>query len=118
MNISRGMTAADARRQAMIAFGGLECTRARCHEQKPGWLLETVIVDIRYAIRGFRHNLAFTATATVTLALAIGATTAVFSVVDRILFRSLPYAQDGQIVSVGLVQSLERQEFMLGVILL
>jgi predicted permease len=49
-----------------------------------------------------------------TLALAIGATTAVFTVVDRILFRSLPYAHDDRLVSVGMVHSLEKQEFMMG----
>jgi putative ABC transport system permease protein len=114
MNIAEGMTAEEARRQAMIAFGGVERAREACYEQRPGWLLETAVQDIRNALRGFRRNLAFTATAIVTLALAIGATTAVFSAVDRILFRSLPYAHDDRIVSVGLVQSLERQEFMLG----
>ena len=70
--------------------------------------------DVRYALRGFRRNPVFAITAVLTLALGIGATTAVFSVVDRILFRSLPYAQDNRLVSVGLVQSLERQEFTLG----
>jgi putative ABC transport system permease protein len=70
---------------------------------------------VRYALRGFRRNPGcFTITVIATLALGIGATTAVFSVVDRILFRSLPYAHDDRLVSVGLVQSLEKQEFMLG----
>jgi hypothetical protein len=74
----------------------------------------TVMQDVRYALRGFRRNPVFTVTVIATLAVGIGATTAVFSIVDRILFRSLPYAHDDRIVSVGLVQSLERQEFTLG----
>jgi len=65
-------------------------------------------------LRGFRRNAVFTVTVIATLAVGIGATTAVFSVVDRILFRPLPYAHDDRIVSVGLVQSLERQEFAVG----
>jgi putative ABC transport system permease protein len=70
--------------------------------------------DVRYALRGFWRNPAFTITVIVTLALGIGATTAVFSVVDRILFRALPYVQADRIVSVGLVQSLGQEEFMTG----
>jgi predicted permease len=112
--IAAGMTAAEARRQALIEFGGVERAREQCHEQRPGWWLGTVVQDARYALRGFRRNPAFTITVVATLALGIGATTAVFSVVDRILFRSLPYAHDDRIVSLGLVQSLEKQEFMLG----
>lgn len=109
-----GWTPEEARRRAMIAFGGVERTREQSYEQRPGWWLETVWQDVRYAFRGFRRNRVFTVTVVVTLALGIGATTAVFSVVDRILFRSLPYAHDDRIVSVGLVQSLERQEFTVG----
>jgi predicted permease len=114
VNIAAGMAPDEARRQAMIAFGGVERTREQCHEQRPGWWLGTVVQDVRYALRGFRRNPVFTITVIATLALGIGATTAVFSVVDRILFRSLPYAHDDRLVSVGLVQSLEKQEFTLG----
>ena len=112
--VSAGMRAEDARRLALIDLGGIEQTREQCHRQRPGWWMGTVLQDVRYALRGFRRNPAFTVTVIATLALAIGATTAVFSVVDRILFRSLPYAHDDRIVSLGLVQSLEKQEFMLG----
>ncbi len=112
-NIAAGMAPKQARRQAMIGFGGVEQAREETYRQRPGWLLETILQDARYALRGFRRNPAFTITVILTLTLAIGATTAVFSVVDRILFRS-PYAHDGRIVSVGLSQSLEKQEFMLG----
>lgn len=113
-NIAAGMTSEEARRQALITFGGVERTREQMHEQHPQWLLGTVLQDIRYALRGFRRNPLFTATMIATLALGIGATTAVFSVVDPILFRSLPYAHADRLVSVGLVQSLETQEFTLG----
>jgi putative ABC transport system permease protein len=70
--------------------------------------------DVRFALRGFRRNPVFAVTVIATLALGIGATTAVFSVVDRILFRSLPYANDGRLVSFGLSQPLEPNEFTLG----
>jgi putative ABC transport system permease protein len=113
-NVAAGMTAEQARRRALVEFGGVERTREQCHEQRPGWWLGTVLQDVRYALRGFRRNLVFAATVIATLALGIGATTAVFSVVDRILFRSLPYAHDDRLVSFGLVQSLEKQEFTLG----
>jgi predicted permease len=113
-NRAAGMTAEEARRQALIEFGGVERAREQCHEQRPGWWWGTVAQDARYALRGFRRNPAFTLTVIATLALGIGATTAVFSVVDRILFRSLPYAHDDRLVSFGLVQSLEKQEFTLG----
>jgi predicted permease len=108
------MTADEARRQAMIEFGGVERAREQCYEQRPGWWIGTVAQDVRYALRGFRRNPVFTIAVIATLAVGIGATTAVFSVVDRILFRSLPYAHDDRLVSVGTVHSLERQEFMMG----
>ncbi|KAA6457240.1 ABC transporter permease [Acidobacteria bacterium AB60] len=76
--------------------------------------MEGVLQDIRYAFRGFHRNPVFAVSVLLTLALGLGTTTAVFSVVDRILFRPLPYADAGRIVSVGLVQSLERQEFVMG----
>ena len=112
-NIAGGMTPQEARRQAVISFGGIERARAECHEQRPGYFVATLIQDVRYAIRGFRRNPVFTITIIATLMLGIGATTAVFSVVDRILFRPLPYEHADRLVSVGLVHSLE-SEFMLG----
>jgi putative ABC transport system permease protein len=113
-NLAAGMDPEEARRQARVQFGGVEAAREQSHEQKPGWWLGTVVQDVRYALRGFRRSPVFALTVIATLALGIGATTAVFSVVDRILFRSLPYAHDDRLVSVGLVQSLARQEFTLG----
>jgi putative ABC transport system permease protein len=112
-NLAVGMAPREAHRQAIVAFGGVERAREQSHEQRPGYLLETLIQDIRYSLRGFRRNPVFTLTIVATLMLGIGTTTAVFSVVDRILFRPLPYANSDRLVSVGFVHSLET-EFMLG----
>lgn len=114
MRVAEGMTPEEARRQALIEFGGLEQAREHCHQQEPGWWIGTFFQDVRHALRGFWRNPVFTIAVLATLTLGIGTTTAVFSVVDRILFRSLPYTHSDRIVSVGLVQSLERQEFTLG----
>jgi putative ABC transport system permease protein len=109
-----GLSAGQARRQALIEFGGIEPTRDECDRQHPGWWIGTVLQDIRYACRGFRRNPLFTLSVLLTLALGIGATTAVFSAVDRILFRPLPYAYPSRIVSVGMAHSLEHEEFLMG----
>ena len=100
-NIDAGMTPQESHRQAVIAFGGVERAREQSHEQRPGYLVETLIQDVHYAIRGFRRNPVFTVTLIATLTLGIGATTAVFSIVDRILFRSLPYAHADPEVDSG-----------------
>jgi len=84
-NIAAGMTPVESRRQAVIAFGGMERTRQQSHEQRPGYLAETLLQDASYSIRGFRRNPISTITIVATLMLGIGATTAVFSVVDRTL---------------------------------
>jgi predicted permease len=112
--VRAGLSEEEARRAALMRLGGAEQARQEYREHAGLPFLETLVQDVRYALRGFRRNPAFALTAIVTLALGIGATTAVFSVVDRILFRPLPYADAGRIVSVGLVHSLERQEFLMG----
>jgi putative ABC transport system permease protein len=109
-----GVSPAEARRQALIEFGAVESTREQCERQRPGWWIGTVLQDLRYALRGFARNPLFSISVVATLALGIGATTAVFSVVDRVLFRPLPYRDSDRIVSLGMVHSLERQEFLMG----
>jgi predicted permease len=99
-NIAAGMTPEEARRQAGIAFGGVERTREQCYEQRPGRLLEAVLQDVRYARRWLGRSPVFTIAVITTLALGIGATTAVFSVVDSLLLRPLPYPNSGQIVRI------------------
>jgi predicted permease len=76
--------------------------------------LDILAQDLRYAARGFVRSPTFTLAAVLAIALGTGAGTAVFSVVDRILFRSLPYARSERLVSVGFVAPIIPQEFMLG----
>lgn len=73
--------------------------------------MDTVLMDLRYGLRGLRRNPVFALTAIAALALGTGATTAVFSVVDRILFRPLPYGNEDRLVSVGMLAPLDTNEF-------
>ena len=75
--------------------------------------MESFWHDARYALRGFGRSPAFTITVILAVALGIGATTAVFSVVDRILFRSLPYPNADRLVTFGYVAPIEPNEFIL-----
>ena len=74
-----------------------------------------MLSDLRYALRGLRRNPAFAITAILAAALGIGAATAVFSVVDRILFRALPYPHANRMASVGMLAPLDTNEFMFAV---
>jgi putative ABC transport system permease protein len=112
--IAGGLSEEEARSQARVEFGNIEKSIEETAGQYPGWWLDVLRQDLRYSIRGLQRNLVFASAAVVTLALGIGATTAVFSVVDRILFRSLPYPHDDRLVSVGLVAPIMPEEFSLG----
>ena len=112
--VRAGLSPEEARRRAMIRLGGAEQVQQAMRERATLPWIESLGRDVRYAMRGFTRNPVFALTVIATLALGIGATTAVFSVVDRILFRSLPYTHADRLVSFGLVQSLEKQEFTLG----
>jgi len=80
----------------------------------PVWL-ETTLADLRHAVRGLLRAPVFALMALLTIAIGVGATTAVFSAVDRILFRSLPYANGNRLVSVGMLAPLDANEFMFAV---
>jgi macrolide transport system ATP-binding/permease protein len=91
-NTRRGMTAGEARRQALRAFGGVTQTREAYRMQRGLPWMETLVWDARYGVRQLLRDRGFTLTVMVTLALAIGANTAIFSVVNALLLESLPYA--------------------------
>lgn len=112
-NIANGMSSAEARRAALIAMGGIEQAKEQCRDQRALAFLDALAQDLRFALRSLWTRPAFAAIVILTLALGIGATTAVFSVVDRVLFRSLPYPHDERLVSFGVKAPFESIEFML-----
>jgi putative ABC transport system permease protein len=99
-NLRRGMSAEEARREALIRLGGVEQTKEIYRERRGLPMIETLLQDVRFGARMLARNLGFTVVAILTLALGIGATTAIFSVVYGVLLQPLPYCDSNRIMSV------------------
>ena len=99
--VARGTAPADARRHAVLEMGNV--TAAREHVRTDGWenVVDSILTDLKYALRRLRHAPGFTAIAIVTLALGIGASTAIFSAVNPIFLAALPYPQADRLVMIS-----------------
>src|SRR6266852_2064585 len=93
-NLRKGMTAADARREALLSFGGVEQTKERYRDQRGLPMIETTLQDLRFGLRMLRRSPGFSILAILCLTLGIGANAAVFSWVEGILFRPYPLVTD------------------------
>ena len=99
--VRSGIPQNEARRLTGIEFGGIEQIKEDCRESRGTLWLESIVQDIRYGLRQLRNSPGFTMTAVITLALGIGATTAIFTLVRGILEHSLPVADPSSLYRIG-----------------
>jgi predicted permease len=99
-NVRSGMSPAEARRQARLKFGGLESIRENYHAEEGLPLLENLLHDTRFALRIMSKSPGFTLVAALTLALSIGANTAIFSLIDALFLKPLPLPHPDQLVHI------------------
>src|SRR5580658_4640018 len=101
-NMKQGLSQLAARREALMEIGGIDQVKEGVRAARAGRFVEDFARDIRYGLRQLRRNRSFAAVAGLTLALGIGGTTAIFSVVNGVLLQPLPYSHPGRLVEVGL----------------
>ena len=99
-NLRAGMVPAEARRQAVLKFGAVQAVRENYHAEQGLPLMENLLQDTRYALRMLARSPGFAAATILTMALGLGATTAIFSVVDATLLHPLSYPMPDQLVRI------------------
>jgi putative ABC transport system permease protein len=100
-NLRSGLSPIDARRQALLKFGNVEAMKELYRDQRSLPFIETLVSDTRHALRRLRKAPAFSAAVILTLAMSVGANTAIFGVIDSILIRPLPYPGADDIVGIS-----------------
>jgi len=100
-NLRQGMSTEEARHAALRSFGGVEQVKEDYRERRGLPMIETTLQDLHYGVRQLRRNPGFTAVVVLTLALGIGANTAIFSVVNAVFLRPLPYPQSSRLLWIA-----------------
>ena len=100
-NLRAGLSPEEARRQALLKFGAVEAIKEEYRDQRGLPFVETLVQDTRHALRRLRKSPAFTVTVILTLALGIGATTSIFTLVHAVLLKSLAVANPAELYRLG-----------------
>jgi predicted permease len=98
--VAQGTPPGEARRQALIEFGGVEMARNECERQRPGWWIGTIALDLRHGVRGILAHRWFSAAIIATLALGIGLNTMVFTLVNAVLYKPVPVPGGDRLVCI------------------